>query len=77
LLPLWPDADFLEWFQVAYDKRFSLSILCSVVPASGAMSKPTISDILTQCRALIPLLHNTSTNGWFSYNGHKKLADMK
>lgn len=57
-------------------QRFSFNTLRSVVPASGVRSKPTISDILSQCRPLIPLLHKIEISGRYSYK-HSNVQFMQ
>ena len=54
--------------------RFNFSTFLSVLPESGVMSNPAMSDILSQWRVLIPGLHRMAMVGMNSCNKiHKKV----
>ena len=60
-----------------YGFKLNFSTLRNVLPESGVISKPIISDMLFQCRDRIPGLHITLITGMCSYEDQKRHLEMR
>ena len=52
---------------VIHGPKLNFKNFLKVLPESGVISKPMISDICFQCRGLIPWLHNVEMTGIFAF----------
>ena len=51
---------------VIHGPKLNFKNFLKVLPESGVISKPMISDICFQCRGLMPWLHNVEITGIFA-----------